>query len=61
MVPGAHWQRWSEAFGTKFAEPADEVAVLGVDPRSVWQVFCSVARIVHAGTMHPPGPHPMEL
>jgi hypothetical protein len=60
-VHGAHWQRWSESFGTKEAEAAPELDGFEDDPLSVWQTFCAVANITHRGELHQPPPRPREL
>ena len=60
-VPGAHWQVWSERFGTKDAEAAPGLDTFLSDPATVWQIFCARARIRHAGQLRPPPPRPREL
>jgi hypothetical protein len=60
-LSGAHWQRWSERYGTKEAVAAPDLDLLATDPVSAWQVFCSLASITHRGVLRPPPPRPREL
>jgi hypothetical protein len=51
-----HRHRWRESVRDKHAEPI-EIAALVIDPLSVWQQFCSEARIQHIGQLSPPPEH----